>query len=215
MQNGLYEENAEIVQLSFDSYDNLARKEYVDEGVWLNLSNGKIYKTKNYRPYRAAKYIKEDNTVFNILKISNLYIYPGDQNPRIRWENNEVSERNITSEDFSKILPFSKDNFPEMIKLVKNTIKNPLMDKNPVVMISVAKSFINEETLIVEDKSGNKLIINDIDNSNTTAQLRTFLPASTENLALTVMIHNDLESGLLFAQPLSVITPNKIIRLLY
>lgn len=215
MQNGLYEENAEIVQLSFDSYDNLARKEYVDEGVWLNLSNGKIYKTKNYRPYRAAKYIKEDNTAFNVLKISNLYIYPGDQNPRIRWENNEVSERNITSEDFSKILPFSKDNFPEMIKLVKNTIKNPLMDKNPVVMISVAKSFINEETLIVEDKSGNKLIINDIDNSNTTAQLRTFLPASTENLALTVMIHNDLESGLLFAQPLSVITPNKIIRLLY
>ncbi len=44
MQYGQYEENASLVQLSFNSYDNEARKEYVDEGVWLNLKTGKIYK---------------------------------------------------------------------------------------------------------------------------------------------------------------------------
>ena len=47
--------NASLVQLSFNSYDNEARKEYVDEGVWLNLKTGKIYKTLNYRPYKATK----------------------------------------------------------------------------------------------------------------------------------------------------------------
>ena len=51
---GLCEENAELVQLSFDSYDNPARREYVDEGAWISLASGRICKTRNYRPDRKS-----------------------------------------------------------------------------------------------------------------------------------------------------------------
>lgn len=216
MQHGLYEEDAELVQLSFNSYDNEARKEYVDEGIWLNLKTGKIYKTRNYRPYRASKYIKEENTSFDVLQIKDLYIYPGDQNRRVRWENNGVTERKLTHNDLLKITSLASDNYAETIKSVKNTIKNPLMDKNPVVLLALHSSHVLGENLVVEDKNGNKLTIKDISSvSKSATQLKSILPANADGLALTVMMNNDVKSGLLSAQPMSLITKDKIIRLLY
>ncbi|MDR2953805.1 MAG: SWIM zinc finger domain-containing protein [Prevotella sp.] len=217
MQYGLYEENAELIQLSFNSYDNPARKEYVDEGIWMNLKTGKIYKTKNFRPYKAAKYIKEDNSSFDVLQLKELFIYPGDQNPRVRWEPEAVKERKAEMKDLASILAFSSDNYTETVKSVKNTIKNPLMDKNPVVLISLNKAYLNGENLVVEDKQGNKLTLKDIKEQNVSSatNLKAILPSQPEGFALTVMINNDVQTGLLSAQPMSLITPEKIIRLLY
>ena len=217
MQYGLYEENGELIQLSFNSYDNPARKEYVDEGIWLNLKSGKIYKTKNYRPYRAAKYIKEDNSSFDVLQLKEMFIYPGDQNPRVRWEPESVKERKANTKDLASILALASPNYAETIKSVKNTIKNPLMDKHPVVLITLYKAYINGENLVVEDKHGNKITLRDMEEQNVSSStnLKAILPADAEGFALTVMIDNDVQTGLLSAQPMSLITPEKIIRLLY
>lgn len=217
MQYGLYEENAELVQLSFNSYDNSARKEYVDEGIWLNLKTGKIYKTKNYRPYRAAKYIKEDNSNFNILQINEIYIYPGDQNPRVRWEAENIKERKLEAGDLAKIRSFASQNYPETIKAVKNTIKNPLMDKHPVVLIALNKASLNGNDLAVDDKDGNKLTIRDIDEREVspTTNLKAILPADPQDYVLVAMVNNDVQTGLFSMQPLSLITSDKIVRLLY
>ncbi len=217
MQYGLYEENGELVQLSFNSYDNRARKEYVDEGLWINLKTGKIYKTKNYRPYRAAKYIKEDNSSFDVLQLGEMYIYPGDQNPRVRWEAESLKERPLEAKDLASILAFASDNYADTIKMVKSTIKNPLMDKHPVVLVSLNKSYLNGDNLVIEDKNGNRLTLKDIDQQNISSatNLKAILPPHAEGYALTVMINNDVQTGLLSAQPMSLITPEKIVRLLY
>ncbi len=39
---GLVEENVELVQLAFHSYDDAARKEFVDSGIWMNLGSGRV-----------------------------------------------------------------------------------------------------------------------------------------------------------------------------
>ena len=217
MQYGQYEENASLVQLSFNSYDNEARKEYVDEGVWLNLKTGKIYKTLNYRPYKAAKYIKEDNSVFSVLQLKDLYIYPGDTNPRIRWEADGASERPLSQADLAAVKGFASGQFAETIKAVKNTIKNPLMDKHPVVLLTLHKAYRVGEDLVVEDANGFAITLRDIEEGavSPTGNLKSFLPANAEGLSLVVMMHNDVASGLLSAQPLSLITAEKVIRLLY
>ena len=217
MQYGQYEENASLVQLSFNSYDNEARKEYVDEGVWLNLKTGKIYKTLNYRPYKAAKYIKEDNSVFSVLQLKDLYIYPGDTNPRIRWEADGASERPLSQADLATVKGFASRQFAETIKAVKNTIKNPLMDKHPVVLLALHKAYRVGEDLVVEDANGFAITLRDIEEGavSPTGNLKSFLPANAEGLSLVVMMHNDVASGLLSAQPLSLITAEKVIRLLY
>lgn len=217
MQYGLYEENANLLQLSFTSFDHFARREYVDEGIWLNLKTGKIYKTKNYRPYRATKYIKEDNSNFEVLQLNEIYIYPGDQNPRVRWEAENTNARALTQEDLAVIHAFGSINFAETIKEVKNTIKNPLMDKNPVVLLALEKAYVMGEHLVVEDALGNKLTLQDLPGETglPSSNLKSILPAAAKGYTLTAMVNNDVQSGLFSIQPLSLITPNKIVRLLY
>ncbi len=83
---GLVEENVELVQLAFHSYDDVARKEYVDAGIWMNLGNGRIYLTQTFRPYQAARHIKSDDSFFQVAQIKELCVYPGDFNPRVRWD---------------------------------------------------------------------------------------------------------------------------------
>jgi len=215
MEMGLWEENAEIVQLSFNSYDDPARREYVDEGYWINLKTGKIYNTKNYRPYKAAKYIKEDNSVFDVLQTPELFIYPGSVNPRARWDS--FTKRDLIQNDIDTIREFGSSNYAELVKNIKGIIKNPLMDKNPVVLIKLYKTFINGKHLIAEDINGTKLTIADIPGTEVKAEdfLKSILPQNPENLSLLVKVNNDVESGLFYVQPLSLIIPGKIIRLLY
>lgn len=213
---GQYEENVDLLQLSFNSYNNEARKEFVDEGQWINLKDGKIYKTKNFRPYKASNYIKADNTNFKKLFLNEMHIYPGDMNPRVRWEG--IGEQNdVDSIVLKTVLSFASDNYTDTLKVVKNFIKNPLNDKNPVALLHLAKSFINGDKLVIEDSKGNKLTMDDIDVQQmpTVNQLKNFLPAAPQNMALLVMFNNDIKTGLFYAQPLSLITEDRIIRLMY
>jgi hypothetical protein len=217
MQYKLWEENAEIIQLSFNTYDNPARKEWVDEGIWMNMKNGKIYKTNNYRPYRAIKHIKAENSAFGMFKLKEIFIYPGSLNPRIRWLPEALMEKRYDNNNMNKIISFASVNYAEIIKSVKNIIKNPLMDKHPVVLLALHKVYLNGENPVIEDREGNKLTLKDRENADfsSTVQLKNFLPAYPENMALAVMINNDVRTGLFSAQALSLITPGKIIRLLF
>ena len=61
---GLVQMDAELLQLAFNSHDDIARQEYVDTGVWLNLGTGRIQITQNFRPYKAAKFIESDDSFF-------------------------------------------------------------------------------------------------------------------------------------------------------
>ncbi len=55
-------ESSELLQLSFRSYTDQARGEFIDEGYWSDLQNGQIHFTRTYRPFRAAKYIREEDS---------------------------------------------------------------------------------------------------------------------------------------------------------
>ncbi len=215
MQYGLWEENAELLQLSFYNYDDIARKEYVDEGYWLNLRSGKIYKTKNYRPYKAKNYIKEENSFFDVLHTKELYIYPGDINPRARWD--DFSVKDITSVEIQKAQSFTANNYAELVKTVKASIKNPLMDKNPVALICLHKVYLMGEHVVLEDESGNKLTLKDSTYFDNTVEntLQAILSPEIKGCSMTVMFENNVETGLFSARPLSILTREKIIRLLY
>jgi len=83
---GLVENDVELVQLAFNSHDDVARQEFIDTGVWMTLGNGRIRLTQNFRPYKAAKFIKSDDSFFQVAQVKELCVYPGGVNPRIRWE---------------------------------------------------------------------------------------------------------------------------------
>src|SRR6516162_966645 len=94
---GLVQNNVELLQLAFNSHDDWTRGEFVETGVWLNLQTGAVQLTRNYRPYRAAKFIREDDSCFHVTVCPELCVYPGNLNPRVRWEASEP--RPATSAD--------------------------------------------------------------------------------------------------------------------
>jgi hypothetical protein len=216
MEHGLSEKDAELIQLAFYSYDDEARREYVDEGYWFNLNSGRIFKTKNYRPYKAQKFIKAENSFFDILQTKELFIYPGDLNPRVRWD--QFTIRTISGNDMVKLQSAAAANYADLVKTVKASIKNPLVDKHPLALIQLHKAYKKGEHIVLEDKAGNLLTLRNIGyfaNNNSENTLQAILPSSPEKLCLTVMFENDIESGLFTVQPLSLITEKRIIRLLF
>src|SRR5262249_7514341 len=127
---GLVENDAELVQLAFNSHDDVARQEFVDTGIWMTLGNGRIRLTQNYRPYKAAKFIKSDDSFFQVAQVKELCVYPGDINARIRWEG--MVPRPLEPMDLEKIRACGHADFAAVVKEVKGHLKGPLSDKQPI-----------------------------------------------------------------------------------
>ncbi len=214
LQHGLWEEDTEAVQLAFYSYDDPARREWVDEGYWMSLKSGRIYKTKNYRPYKAKNYVKAENSFFDVLQMKELFVYPGDINPRARW--NDASARDITAADVEKIKSHAADNYAETVKTMKGSIKNPLNDKNPIALIRLHKAHKAGNNIVAEDVHSNKLTLTEIPYFVNTVipTLETMLPGNAGGICMVVMFDNDIQNGLFAARPLSLFT-DRVIRLLY
>src|SRR5262245_29636755 len=131
---GLVETDAELVQLAFNSHDDVARQEFVDTGIWMTLGNGRIRLTQNFRPYKAAKFIKSDDSFFQVAQVKELCVYPGDINPRVRWEG--MVPRPLEPKDLEKVHSFGQTDFAAVVKEVKGHLKGPLSDKQPVYALN-------------------------------------------------------------------------------
>lgn len=213
---GLIQQEAELAQLSFNSYYSEARQEFVDSGLWMNLNNGKVAESRTYRPVKAARHIREEDSFYSILQLKELFIYPGDLNPRIRWENSQV--RDIKSKDYQLIKTFAYKNYQEVIKPVKNQIKNPLSDKNPVFVLQFKQIGKIDNDYIIEDINGQRIILSDNLRANDPPSVKLLSLVSRSALydqAILVRFFNNMENMKLSAQPLSIVTDNGIIRLTY
>lgn len=205
----------ELLQLSFRSYSDHARGEYVDEGYWCDLQSGQIHLTRTYRPFRAAKYIREEDSLFQVLVPKEFAVYPGEMNARIRWE--EAVHRDAGSSEYEQVRAFAHRSFPEVIKQVKNQIKNPLSDKQPVVLLHYAEIVQAGESFVLLDEQGKQLPLADIAclSEPTTHLLPLLNHTCLKRQAMLVMFEHNTAHNRLEAQPLSIVTPEAVVRLLY
>src|SRR2546428_7342005 len=111
---GLVQTNVELLQLAFNSHDDWTRQESVETGVWLNLNTGAVQLTRNYRPYHAAKFIREDDSCFHVMVCPELCVYPGNLNARVRWEAGEP--RPISRGDYTRALEHARSDLKAVIK---------------------------------------------------------------------------------------------------
>ncbi|GHV10054.1 hypothetical protein FACS1894162_2380 [Bacteroidia bacterium] len=215
---GLWEENTEILQLSFNGYYNAARKEWVDEAIWINLKTGKLYKNQNCRPCNLSKRFTTENSVFNVLQLVELYIYPGRFNPKIRWSSSEINERLYTPDDLQLIRSFAANDYAQTMEAVKKSVQNPLNDPHPVILVSLEKALQNDndDDIDIQDALGARITVRDSlpHYLPSTAHLKNLLSQPFDRFTLLLMI-NDLQDGLLSAQALAIVTPQQLIRLMY
>jgi hypothetical protein len=210
----LVEENVELVQLAFHSYDDVARKEYVDAGIWINLASGRICITQKFRPYQAAKFIESDDSFFQVAQIMELCVYPGDINPRIRWD--AMVARPIEPEDLARIRSHGRAEFGGVVKDVKSTLKNPLADRHPVFALNYRRLGAVENDFVVEDDTGERLVITDagMPEEPPSRHLMSLVPKEVlRDQTLLVRFRHDLDTRKLQVKPLSIVTESDVIRL--
>ncbi len=213
---GLVETNAELVQLAFNSHDDVARKEFVDTGVWMNLVSGKVQLTQNFRPYTALKYIKSDDSFFQVACVKELCRYPGDVNPRIRWD--DMSPRPLEPKDLHKIRSHGRAEFAVVIKDVKSHLKGPLADKQPIYAINFRRIGQVDGAFVCEDSKGERLVLTDtgMTEEPPSCQLLRLLPQHDLcDQTLIVRFRHDLDTRTLRIKPLSIVTKSAIVRLTF
>ena len=212
---GLYKQNAELIQLSFDVNYNEIKKEYTDIGYWIDLESGEISKKENIRPIKAIKHIKQDDTEKECAQIEKLYYYPGEINKRIKWEN--ALYRAITEQDCKTIKQKSKTAIATVVKEVKNQLKNALSEKSVVYLIAFENISKVGEQYILEDVAGDVIELRNKQQNRDILSTLHYLPDNSylKQQSLVCEFMYDNENSRIFAIPHTIVTDKTILKLLY
>ncbi len=211
---GLKKENARLLQLSFQVVYDEARKEFIDTGWWADVETGEVSVSRNYRPIKAMKYIKQEDTVFESALIPALAYYPGEGNRRIRWEGAEYSP--VTEEQLANLLEHAHKSLPAAVKLVKNQIKNTLSDNFVAQLFSFGRIGRIGEDYVMEDLEGNTILLEDMPGmEGTVGRLSMLEPSLLEGRTVLGAFFYEEEKRRICVQPYSILSNEKIVRLLY
>lgn len=214
---GKCKKNVRLMQLSFWVTFDEARKEYIDSGIWTDLSDGIVYITKNYRPLKSLKYVKAQDSVFGVVTTPSMAVYPGDGTVRVRWESAEYSD--AVKEDYKKLRGFSAQSIGAISKEIKNTLKNAIA--SPMIFKTVAFSKIGEtaDGVALKSMDGDTLLLKDCPELEPTTERLYMLPNKEylENGVMLCGFFYNAEMRRLCAQPLCIIPDGEdvVIRLLY
>ena len=212
---GCQKENVNLIQLSFwVNYDE-TRKEFIDTGCWVDLESGEISMTYNYRPIKALKYVKEEDSVFDKLQIAKLVEYPGEGNRRIRWEGAEFLP--ILEADLHKIRSLASSSLKNEGKMAKNLLKNPLSSHMWIRLIAYEKIGMVADAVALRTKEGDTIQLQDCVGMESTVARLAHLPDASlfEEQVLAGAFFYDASIKRLMMQPLAIVTEQGIVRLLY
>lgn len=214
-QLGLSKKNVNLMQLSFWVTLDQARNEYVDTGCWLDLDTGEISITYNYRPLKALKYVKQEDTIFGVAQIPSLAYYPGEGNRRVRWDGAQI--RPVTGDDLIKARQFAAKAFAPEIKKAKNILKNILAEPLLFGLYSFTRIGKIGEDLVLEDEAGDTILMGNLKGMEDTVQRLLLLPDANllQQQVLFGGIYYNNEKKQIMMQPFSILTASALVRLLY
>lgn len=213
-KQGFYVENQELIQLGFRTGYREDLQEFVEEGFWYVHPLQEIHKTINIRPKKAAKHIKEEDSFLEKVIAPTLYLYPQSGNRRIRYDDAFTTEE-IQSQDYLNIMNIAKSDYEQVIKEVKNQLKNPLAPQELAMVIRYEEIRQHKDDFVMVDASGNMLMLSSMKGSS--LQAFTSLPKQSllyHQCALVIFSY-DHKTHQLLAKPMSIISSEHIVRLLY
>ena len=214
---GSFQENARLVQLSFDVSFDRAKKEYVERGWWIDLEGGAIFQALNLRPVKALKYVKGEDSRFGLLEVPALYVYPGGGNRRARWESS--SARPLTGGERYALPKLAQPDLAAAVKLAKGSIKNTLAPKFLAVLAPIGRLGRVGEEFVLEDPAGTRIVLRDRPEDGPdhacVERLETLPGEIPAGSALFGLMFCDGRDQSLCLHPYSVVTGAEIIRLLY
>ena len=217
-QLGRSREQVDLIQLAFYVYYDDARKEWIDKGYYADIETGEIVTTCNYCPIKAMKYVKREDSVFPQIHIPHLTYYPGNVNPRVRWEWAEYTP--VSAETRKKLGELAEKDLSAVLKQVKNVIKNPLDADAMAVMAAYQRIGClkgDKPGYVLEDAQGNRIMLRNMEMGEDTMEVLAQLndPELFADQVLFGKIFYDRADKRMYMQPLSIITGQQVIRLAY
>lgn len=212
---GKSKKNASLMQLSFwVTYDE-SRKEYIDTGCWADLDDGEIYMNYNYRPLKAQKYVRQEDSVFGVAKVPSAVFYPGDGNVRVRWDGVQIRE--YEKADYEAIFQHAATSVRQEAKTVKNFLKNAMTQPMLIKLIAFNKIGKIGGDYVLVDKNNDTILLGNMPEMEDTTIRLPLLPdgALLENQVLLGAFYYNKDNRRLMVQPLSIITQDAVVRLLY
>ncbi len=212
---GSCRENARLVQLSFDVSLDEAKREYVERGFWLDLARGDLVQTLNYRPIKALKYVKAEDSCFELAEVPTLYEYPGEVCPRVRWEG--CTTRPLSDSERRAVPAAAKEDIPAVVKRAKNQMKNTLLPKYIPALLPVGRIGIVGDELVLEDRLENRVLLRDRreDGGDHASVERLASLSLPEGSALFGLVFYDETDRRICLHPYSAAAPEQIVRLQY
>jgi len=213
--NGSCRENARLVQLSFDVSLDEAKREYVERGFWLDLERGDLVRTLNYRPIKALKHVKAEDSCFELVEVPTLYEYPGELGPRVRWEG--CTTRPLSNPERRAVPAFAKEDIPAVVKRAKNQMKNTLLPKYIPALLPVGQIGTVGGDLVLEDRLGNRILLRDRreDGADHASAERLASLSLPKGSALFGLVFYDEADRRICLHPYSAATPEQIVRFQY
>ena len=215
---GLKKDNVRLIQLSFDEFYDRARNELIDKAYWFDTKDGEISCTLNYKPLKALKYVKSEDSCFDALETELMNYYPGGINKRIRWENFSLKEKK--KEDFESIKKFAYSDISAAAKIAKNELKNILSDDECAMLISFKKIMkIRKDDkikFIMEDGNKNRIELcsKEFSAENNPLDIVPYEEVFSDNILFGKIFYNMKDKSLCM-EPCSIVTDKEIIRLGY
>lgn len=209
---GLYKQNSELLQLSFNVLEDDIHRMYIDMAYWIDLSDGEICKTENKRPFRAMGFIKEEDSFFGVYQIPELCRYPGGINRRVRWDNAEI--RTKTESDFEKALSFAENSISDAVKKAKNELKNTLSNPCTALLLKYDNISFADDGHAVLKLGEETIALKATENYRDVIEVIKILGCSNynrENCA--IMGEFFYQDRKIYLCPLAIIMPEQIIRL--
>ena len=214
---GAVREQVRLAQLSFDVAFDPAKKEYVERGWWIDLDGGSLFQTRNLRPMKALKHVKGEDSRFGLLETPTLYIYPGEDSRRVRWDG--ASTRPLTPGEQAGLPALAQPSLAAAVKAAKNQMKNTLLPKFLGVLVPVGRLGKVGDAFVLEDPAGERIVLRDRpedgpDHASTRrlALLPGEVPAGSALFGL--MFYHEPDRSICL-HPYSVVTPDQIIRLMF
>lgn len=214
---GCCRENVRLLQLSFDVTYDEAKREYIERGFWLDLDRGAIDQTLNFRPLKALKYVKADDSCFDVVEVPVLYEYPGELNKRIRWDG--CTTRPATPDEMHSLPGLAVSGIAEAVKTAKGQMKNTLLPKFIPALIPAGRIGTVGEGLVLEDPAGTRIVLRDrredgADHASV-HRLKALPMALPAGSAVFGLVFYDAADRRICLHPYSVVTADRVIRLQY
>lgn len=200
-----------LIQLAFEVRYDEAKREFLDLGHWISLSDGTLYREMNFRPLSAKNYIAEKDSSDRRLRAEHFPYYPAfpGEAARIRLEDAIAEQPEAT--DFARIIGFAAP-IAQAAKQAAKALQSVLAEDKAPALLQLSDVAVKEDAVYLRDAAGSLLRITDANGSE--AALRLLSQFDTEKSAVFGLFFADEVRRELCFLPQSLVTGRGIIRLM-